>query len=226
MLGAFQNQAQSNYYYKGQPLFNTYNTTYAISSSSYDDFHNYTVEWTDKFLKFSVDGAERRTWQSGEIPADKWPQTPMQVKLGIWAVEGYNDPGEISWAGGVPDWSQKPFTAAFHSVEIEDYTGWCEEVEASPVEYQYDDKMKSWADVRVAGCRKRREPGVTAPAPSGTSSTSSSASATKTDNAEPTDNDGDNDDDNGSDDNEGSGVVSAPPAILAFMAGLGCMFFF
>lgn len=226
MLGAFQNQAQSNYYYNGQPLFNTYNTTYAISSSSYDDFHDYTMEWTDKFLKFSIDGAERRTWQSGEIPADKWPQTPMQLKLGIWSVEGYNDPGEISWAGGVPDWSQQPFTAAFHSVEIEDYTGWCEEAEAGPVEYQYDDKMKSWADVLVAGCRKRREPGVTAPAPSGTSSTSSGASATKTDNAEPTDNGGDNNNDDESDDNEGSGVVSAPSAILVFMAGLGCMFFF
>ncbi|TQV92231.1 hypothetical protein V2A60_004516 [Cordyceps javanica] len=221
MLGAFQNQAQSNYYYNGQPLFNTYNNTYAISSSSYDDFHNYTVEWTDKFLKFSIDGAERRTWQLGEIPAEKWPQTPMQVKLGLWAVEGYNDPGEIAWAGGVPDWSSgMPFTAAFHSVEVEDYAGWCEEVEPGRVEYQYDDKMKGWADVRVAGCRKRREPGVTAPSPSGTSPASSGVSATETANAEPTDKGG------GKNDNEGSGAMLAPSASLAWMAGLAWMLFF
>ncbi|OAR03794.1 hypothetical protein LLEC1_04659 [Akanthomyces lecanii] len=227
MLGAFQNQAQSNYYYNGEPLFNTYNTTYAISSSSYDDFHDYTVEWTDKFLKFSIDGAERKTWQPGEIPADKWPQTPMQVKLGIWAVEGYNDPGEISWAGGVPDWSRQPFTAAFHSVEVEDYTGWCEQVDAGgPVEYQYDDKTESWADVRVAGCRERREPGITAPAPSGTSSAPSSASATETDNAEPTDNGDDNNGDGNPDDNEGAASILAPSAFLAFIAGLGSMLFF
>lgn len=221
MLGAYQNQAQSNYYFNGQPLFNTYNTTYAISSSSYDDFHTYTVEWTDKFLKFSIDGAERKTWQSGEIPAEKWPQTPMQVKLGLWAVEGYNDPGEIAWAGGVPDWRNKPFAAAFHSVEVEDYTGWCEEVEAGPIEYQYDAEGKGWADVRVAGCRKRRAPGVTAPAPSGTStSTSSTASATKTGNAEPTGTGGDN---NGAD--EGASVMLAPSASLALLAGLACMLF-
>ncbi|KAJ3493178.1 hypothetical protein NLG97_g4895 [Lecanicillium saksenae] len=224
MLGAYQNQAQSNYYFNGQPLFNTYNTTYPISSSSYEDFHTYTVEWTDKFLKFSIDGAERKTWQIGEIPAEKWPQTPMQVKLGLWAVEGYNDPGEIAWAGGVPDWRNKPFTASFHSVEIEDYTGWCEEVEAGPVEYQYDDKMKGWADVRVAGCRKRRAPGVTAPAPSGTSfPTSSTASATNPGNAEPT-NQGDNGDD--SDDDEGSGRMLAPSVSLALIASIYSAWFF
>ncbi|KAJ2974208.1 hypothetical protein NQ176_g6176 [Zarea fungicola] len=66
MLGAFENQAQSNYYYNGQPLFNTYNTTYSLASSSFDEFHTYTVEWTDEFLRFSIDGAERRTWRPGQ----------------------------------------------------------------------------------------------------------------------------------------------------------------
>ncbi|KAM3473712.1 hypothetical protein MY5147_004649 [Beauveria neobassiana] len=231
MLGAFQNQAQSNYYYNSQPLFNTYNTTYAISSSSYDDFHTYTVEWTDKFLKFSIDGAERRTWQPGEIPAEKWPQTPMRLQLGLWATSPSDDPGEIAWAGGVPIWSSQASVAAaaayFHSVQVEDYAGWCDEFEQGPpIEYSYDGEMKKgWADVRVAGCRKRREPGVTAspPAPSGTSSASSSASATMTDNAEPTDK-GDGSDD--PDDNEGLGAMVAPPAFLALMAGIGCMLCF
>ncbi|OAA71622.1 cell wall glucanosyltransferase Mwg1 [Cordyceps fumosorosea ARSEF 2679] len=223
MLGAFQNQAQSNYYYNGQPLFNTYNTTYAISSSSYDDFHDYTVEWTDKALTFSIDGAERRTWQPGEIPADKWPQTPMRVQLGLWAVGRRDDPGEISWAGGAVDWSGQPFAAAFHSVQVEDYAGWCEEVEDGRVEYQYDNKTKGWADVRVAGCRKRREPGVTAPPPSGTSSPSSSAGASPTEsaNAEPTDKGGEK-----PDDNEGAGAMLVPSAAWALMAGLGGMLFF
>ncbi|KAM3504884.1 hypothetical protein MY11210_008180 [Beauveria gryllotalpidicola] len=237
MLGAFQNQAQSNYYYNGQPLFNTYNTTYAISSSSYDDFHTYTVEWTDTFLKFSIDGAERRTWQPGEIPAEKWPQTPMRLQLGLWATSPSDDPGEIAWAGGVPAWSaqqqqQQPSDTAafFHSVQVDDYAGWCDELEQGPppVEYSYDGEMKKgWADVRVAGCRKRREPGVTAPSgtSSASSSSSSSASATMTgNNAEPTDK---GDGSENPDDNEGSGAMVAPSAYLALiMAGIGCMLCF
>ncbi|KAH8714887.1 putative glycosidase crf1 [Beauveria bassiana] len=211
MLGAFQNQAQSNYYYNSQPLFNTYNTTYAISSSSYDDFHTYTVEWTDKFLKFSIDGAERRTWQPGEIPAEKWPQTPMRLQLGLWATSPSDDPGEIAWAGGVPIWSSQASVAAaaayFHSVQVEDYAGWCDEFEQGPpIEYSYDGEMKKgWADVRVAGCRKRREPGVTASPPA------------------PSDKGGGSDN---PDDNEGLGAMVAPPAFLALMAGIGCMLCF
>ncbi|KAK8141131.1 hypothetical protein G3M48_000734 [Beauveria asiatica] len=236
MLGAFQNQAQSNYYYNSQPLFNTYNTTYAISPSSYDDLHTYTVEWTDTFLAFSIDGAERRTWLPGEIPPEKWPQTPMRIQLGLWAASPSDDPGEIAWAGGVPAWSAaQPSAAAaalFHSVQVDDYAGWCDEFEQGgpPVEYSYGGgggggEMKNgWADVRVSGCRKRREPGVTAPPPpatSGTSSASSSASATMTGNAEPTDKG-----DGSSDDDEGLGAKVAPSAYLALMAGIACMLCF
>lgn len=219
MLGAFENQAQSNYYYNGQPLFNTYNTTYSLASSSFDKFHTYTVEWTDEFLRFSIDGAERRTWQSGEIPTDRWPQTPMQVKLGVWAVESFNDPGEIAWAGGVADWRRGPFTAAFQSVEIEDYTGWCEEVDAGPVEYQYDGEAKGWADVRVAGCRKRRAPGVTAPA-EGTSSSPPfpTTSATGMGSAEPTDHDGTGNG-NAENENESSSSMLLPSISLVALAG-------
>lgn len=153
----------------------------------------------------------------------------MRVQLGIWAVAENADPGEISWAGGVPDWSQKPFTAAFHSLEVDDYQGWCEEKTEDGdgrVEYQYDGGMKGWADVRVAGCRKRRDGAATAPSPSGTSSSAStSASATETAHAEPTDKDGDKKGD-GSDDSEGSGAVMAPSASLAFMVSLGGLLFF
>lgn len=188
MLGAFEHQAQSNYYSKAQPLFNTYNTTYTLpTSSSYDAFHTYTVEWTDTFLKFSIDGSERKTWQVGSgsdgnsIPAEKWPQVPMRVQLGLWAVENGNDAGEIAWAGGVPDWRQEPFKAYFKKVEVDDYTGWCEEVVAGDVEYSYGADTKGWADVKVAGCRKRRAPGVISPdPPKGTSTTTGDRGAEET----------------------------------------------
>lgn len=171
MLGAFNNQAQTNYFYDGQALFNTYNTTYILSSNSYDAFHLYTVEWTDEFLKFSIDNVVHKTWHKGggdgpdTILAQKWPQTPMQVKIGLWAVNGTSDDaGEIVWAGGVPDWEKdQPYTAYFNKVEVEDYKGYCEELNPGEVEYQYDERTKGWQDIKVLGCKKRRAPGVLSP---------------------------------------------------------------
>ncbi|PTB77425.1 glycoside hydrolase family 16 protein, partial [Trichoderma longibrachiatum ATCC 18648] len=114
LLGAYENQAQTNYFYDGQPLFNTYNTTHHLDASSFAQPHTYAIEWTPLNLTFSIDGVVRKTWHHhpGDldsadyvIPASKWPQTPMQLKLGIWSVSNASDPGTVSWAGGLPDWS-------------------------------------------------------------------------------------------------------------------------
>ncbi|EGR49176.1 uncharacterized protein TRIREDRAFT_41768, partial [Trichoderma reesei QM6a] len=117
LLGAYENQAQTNYFYDGQPLFNTYNTTHHLDTSSFSQPHTYAIEWTPASLTFSIDGVVRKTWHNPSddsdsdsdsdsvIPASKWPQTPMQIKLGIWSVSNASDPGTISWAGGLPDWS-------------------------------------------------------------------------------------------------------------------------
>lgn len=132
----------------------------------------------------------------------------MQLKLGLWAVDNGDDAGEIAWAGGVPDWRQEPFRAFFKKVEIEDYTGWCEEVAAGPVEYQYTDESKGWADVKVAGCRKRRAPGVVSPEP---------PKGTKTDSGD------DKPEETGGDapDEEGAGHISVRVSVaLACAVGL------
>lgn len=228
MLGAFDNQAQSNYYYDGQALFNTFNTTYQLSSSSFDAFHEYTVEWTDTFLKFSIDGAVRKTWHVGHttspdtIPAHKWPQTPMQLKIGIWAVNGSTaDAGEIAWAGGLPKWDKKyPFTAYFNKVEVQDYKGWCEDVNPGYVEYQYDERTKGWQDVKVLGCKKRRAPGVVSPQnptkpPPAHDGHPPGHSASTTDRDDPKQTDSD------------SGVSAHGPALLLTLTmALGAAFFF
>lgn len=171
MLGSDKTQAQTNYFYDGHALYNTYNTTYSLgSSSSYDQFHTYTLEWTDTVLKFSIDGDDRKIWHiqttdshhkpQDTIPTEKWPQTPMQIKLGVWAVNPDSDAGEIIWAGGVPNWNEQPFTAEFRNVQLTDYMGWCEEPSQEDMEYRYDERTHGWADVKVVGCKKRRFPGI------------------------------------------------------------------
>ncbi|KAK2595405.1 hypothetical protein QQS21_006879 [Conoideocrella luteorostrata] len=163
LLGAYNNQAQTNYFYDGQALFNTYNTTYELSTSSFDAPQTYSIEWTDQFLSFSINSTIRKVWYVGQIPADKWPQTPMQVKLGVWSVSNSSDRGEIEWAGGVPDWNAGPYKGYFTTVEIEDYMGKCNSTDGY-VEYQYDERTVGWQNIRIAGCQSR--PGLELQTPS------------------------------------------------------------
>ncbi|KAL7951446.1 glycoside hydrolase family 16 protein [Trichoderma barbatum] len=165
LLGAFENQAQTNYFYDGQPLFNTYNTTYHLDTSSFATSHKYGIEWTPTNISFSINEIVRKTWHVGDIPAYKWPQTPMQVKLGIWAVSNSSDPGTVAWAGGFPNWSDNdadkiPYSAYFKTLEVEDYTGGCKETDkATKAEYLYDERTTSWQDIEIKGCVKRSTPG-------------------------------------------------------------------
>ncbi|OAA49675.1 cell wall glucanosyltransferase Mwg1 [Metarhizium rileyi] len=181
LLGAYDNQAQTNYFYDGQALFNTYNDTYDLSTSSFDAFHTYSLEWTDQFLSFSVNDTIRKVWYVGEIPQAKWPQTPMQVKLGVWSVSNDSDGGEIEWAGGVPDWGSAPHKAYFRTVEMEDYMGFCNQTEGH-VEYQYDERTSGWQKIRIAGCQSR--PGPTLPTPSPVQTGEATATTTTTETGE------------------------------------------
>lgn len=171
LLGAFENQAQTNYFFDGQPLFNTYNTTYRLDTSSCASLHTYGIDWTPTYISFSVDNVVRKTWRIGDntIPAYKWPQTPMQVKLGIWSVTNGSDPGTVVWAGGLPDWSDRdadktPYRACFKTLELEDYSGGCNETqEGTEIEYLYNERTNGWQNIQVKGCVKRTTPGAYPP---------------------------------------------------------------
>ncbi|KAM6478966.1 glycoside hydrolase family 16 protein [Trichoderma sp. SZMC 28011] len=169
LLGAYENQAQTNYFYDGQPLFNTYNTTYHLDASSFASTQKYSIEWTPTNLSFSINNIVRKSWHVGDIPAYKWPQTPMQVKLGIWTVSNSSDPGTVVWAGGLPNWTghdadKNPYSAYFKTIELEDYTGGCNETtKGANVEYLYDERTTGWQDIEIKGCVKRSTPGAFPP---------------------------------------------------------------
>ncbi|KHN97149.1 cell wall glucanosyltransferase Mwg1 [Metarhizium album ARSEF 1941] len=194
----------TNYFYDGQALFNTYNDTYDLATSSFGAFHKFSLEWTDQFLSFSVNDTIRKVWYVGEIPAAKWPQTPMQVKLGVWSVGNDSDAGEIEWAGGLPDWASAPHRAYFRSVEMEDYTGFCNRTDG-PVEYQYDERTVGWQKIRIAGCESRPGPELPSPSPVRTAD----ATATETSQSDETTSTA------GDDDNGGTGLSTGLSSTLA-----------
>ena len=108
--------------------------------------HKYTIDWTPEYIAFLVDGNEIRR----AVPGDpkKWPQTPMQVKLGTWVggLEG-GDEGTIEWAGGITDFSQAPFIAWYKSVKIIDSCGG----EDDAKEYVWTDDSGDSDSIEVVG---------------------------------------------------------------------------
>jgi hypothetical protein len=84
------------------------------------------------------------------VPADalngrNYPQTPMNVRLGMWAGGDVknNDPGVVEWAGGVTNFEDGPFTMSVRTVYAQDYT--------KAKEYSWDgmDASGDWQKVKV-----------------------------------------------------------------------------
>lgn len=104
-----------------------------------DDFHNYTIDWTKDRIQWWLDGTMVREL----LPADalngkNYPQTPMNIRLGMWAGGDVNnnDPGVVQWAGGQTNFKDGPFTMMVQQVYAKDYT---------------EAKTYSWADMDSSG---------------------------------------------------------------------------
>lgn len=121
-LGGTATEVETNYFGKGNT--STYDReTYVQMADSQADFHNYTIVWTKDTTTWMIDGESVRTLAYADANGgSNYPQTPMRVKLGIWAGGDPSNPeGTIQWAGGETDYDEGPFTAYIKSVEITNY---------------------------------------------------------------------------------------------------------
>jgi len=141
-LGGDTTQVQTNYFGKG-------NTTsydrgkYFPMDPPQDDFHNYTVRWTKEQLEWWVDDRHLRTLMYNEaLNGYNYPQTPMNIRLGIWAAgDPDNSQGVIEWGGGLTDFHTGPFTMTVESVYAEDYS--------TGKEYVWTDHSGSWQSIKA-----------------------------------------------------------------------------
>jgi hypothetical protein len=94
-LGGDDSQVQSNYFGKGQTT--TYNRgAFHPNPGNQDAFHTYSVEFTATQVVWQIDGVTVRALTPANADAGQYPQTPMQLKLGIWAGgDPSNPPGTI-----------------------------------------------------------------------------------------------------------------------------------
>lgn len=121
-LGGTATEVETNYFGKGNT--STYDReTYVQMADSQADFHNYTIVWTKETTVWMIDGVSVRTLAYADANGgSNYPQTPMRVKLGIWAGgDPSNAEGTIQWAGGETNYDDGPFTAYIQSVSITNY---------------------------------------------------------------------------------------------------------
>ncbi|KAJ1550254.1 hypothetical protein HK405_001033, partial [Cladochytrium tenue] len=105
----------------------------SVSNDTYQNYHDYRVDWTPYALTYYVDGQvvhqqnRSGTWETANtgdmMPYDHYhyPDTPLLVTMGIW-----ND-NDVAWSNGPVDWTSADaangYTAEFASLKVTCYTG-------------------------------------------------------------------------------------------------------
>lgn len=114
--GAQTTQGQTNFFWQGFIPQTTNGETEKGLSDTYDDYHDYTVDWQPSSLTWSIDGKTVRTVQASTTQngsVTQFPSTPGRIQLSLWPA-GINGtaPGTIQWAGGMINWNDPDYTSA------------------------------------------------------------------------------------------------------------------
>ncbi|EMT74388.1 Putative glycosidase crf1 [Fusarium odoratissimum] len=139
-LGGKDEDVQTNYYGKGNDAADTRSATFPVTNAQ-EEFHNYTIHWTKDSCEWYINGVAVRTLNYADaLGGENYPQTPMRVKLGIWAGgDPDNAEGTIEWAGGETDYSGGPYTMTVQKITIENL---------NPAEsYTYSDETGSYKSI-------------------------------------------------------------------------------
>lgn len=143
-VGPDTSHAQSNYFGKGDDSTFDRGGIHTVASPQ-STWHTYKIDWTPEAIVWSVDGVPVRKTAFAEAKGgSRFPQTPSQIKIGIWAAGDPSMPqGTADWAGGRTDYRQGPFVMSVASIKVVSY---------SPArEYRYTDKSGSWQSIEVVG---------------------------------------------------------------------------
>ncbi|RMZ75774.1 hypothetical protein DV738_g5308, partial [Chaetothyriales sp. CBS 135597] len=142
-LGGNNDQVQSNYFGKGITV--SYNRgAFHGDENNHDEFHTYSIDWTADQIVWAIDGQTVRVLPQTEAETGQYPQTPMQVKVGVWAGgDSSNEQGTINWAGGLVDYSSGPFTMYLKSISVQDYS--------TGSSYSYSGTSGTWESIESDG---------------------------------------------------------------------------
>ncbi|KAH7136704.1 concanavalin A-like lectin/glucanase domain-containing protein, partial [Dactylonectria estremocensis] len=121
-LGGDADEVQTIYFGQGNTTTTDREIDIALDDAQ-STSHNYTLYWTSETCVWYLDGTAVRTLNYADaVDGTQYPQTPMRVKLGIWAGgDSDNSEGTITWAGGETDYDDGPFTMTVESIEVTNF---------------------------------------------------------------------------------------------------------
>ncbi|KAL9618207.1 MAG: hypothetical protein Q9160_007041 [Pyrenula sp. 1 TL-2023] len=151
MLGGNTTHVETNYFGKGNTTSFDRAIYYPVENPQ-ETWHNYTVTWTKDQIDWYVDSQNLRTLKAEDAEGgSQFPQTPMNLRLGIWAGGDPKNPnGTIEWAGGEIDYDGGPYTMTVKSVKVSDTS--------RGTQYQYGDTSGSWQSIKVLNDTKKALP--------------------------------------------------------------------
>ncbi|CAI7631291.1 unnamed protein product [Penicillium glandicola] len=168
-LGTKTDTIETNYFGKGDTT--TYDReTWVSVATPHESFHTYTIQWTKETITWLIDGNNVRTLNYNDAQGGaRFPQTPMNIHLGIWAGGApTNAQGTIDWAGGLTDYSKGPYSMYIKSVSVKN---------TNPAEsYTWTDKSGSSDSIQFTGSNAVSSRSTTTDA--ATTSSSEAASST------------------------------------------------
>lgn len=143
-LGGNGTAVETNYFGKGKGNY-TWEGDYIVNGGTTEDYHNYTIDWTNSSLNWYIDGEHVRQLTPEEAnDTHSYPQSPMRLSLGIWAGGDPDEPiGTIEWAGGETDYDDAPFTMYVQSCRVTDY--------GRGTAYNYTDMTGDWQSIEEIG---------------------------------------------------------------------------
>ena len=120
-IGGNTTHVQTNFFAKGKPDFK--NAIWHTVDNPQDNWHNYTVNWQQDKIEWYIDTQLVRSLSFDEADGGKaFPQTPSDIRLGIWAGGDPDNPdGTIDWAGGKINYDDGPYTQTVKSVRVTDH---------------------------------------------------------------------------------------------------------
>ena len=141
-IGGNDSYVQTNYFGKGNTTSFDRAVWHTVEKPQ-AQYHNYTVDWTKEKLEWFIDGQSIRVLNAQDANGgNNFPQTPCNVRLGIWAGGDPKNPnGTVEWAGGETNYDDVPWTMNVQSVRVRDAT--------QATQYQWGDKTGSWESIKV-----------------------------------------------------------------------------
>ena len=143
-IGGNNTHVQTNYFGKGNTTtFDRFQ--WVAVDNPQDEWHNYTTVWTQDELQWLIDGQVMRTLPRTQADGNGtfYPQTPVDVRLGMWGGGDSINPDTVKWAGGLIDYSQGPFNMQVTNVYVND-------AQRNISTYTYSDRSGSFQSIKTS----------------------------------------------------------------------------